>query len=207
MGVELAARGGYDPRAAISLWQKMAKASSGGPPQWLSTHPSNETRQGPRQYAPRVMPLYEQATQRAEGCEIIKFFRPSTPFRTFAHASANALRKTVVEPRGATSRDDGTALIYRPPPGPRSHQPAGLRRPRLAGRKPGASWIPSSPRPTTTRRPTTGTWASSIRSRASRSKPSTFEHPRGRALAFPVQDAVQGIVHVIGPRTAPRCRA
>ena len=65
MGVELAARGGYDPRAAISLWQKMAKASNGGPPQWLSTHPSNETRQGDlAQYASRVMPLYEQATQR-----------------------------------------------------------------------------------------------------------------------------------------------
>ena len=65
MGVELAARGGYDPRAAISLWQKMAKASNGGPPQWLSTHPSNETRQGDlAQYAARVMPLYEQATQR-----------------------------------------------------------------------------------------------------------------------------------------------
>ena len=65
MGVELAARGGYDPRAAITLWQKMAKASNGGPPQWLSTHPSNETRQGDlAQYAARVMPLYEQATQR-----------------------------------------------------------------------------------------------------------------------------------------------
>ena len=58
MGVELAARGGYDPRAAITLWQKMAKASNGGPPQWLSTHPSNETRQGDlAQYAARVMPL------------------------------------------------------------------------------------------------------------------------------------------------------
>jgi predicted Zn-dependent protease len=66
IGVELAALGGYDPRAAISLWQKMAKASSGAPPQWLSTHPSNETRQQDlQQYAARVMPLYEQATQRA----------------------------------------------------------------------------------------------------------------------------------------------
>lgn len=66
IGVELAARGGYDPRAAISLWQKMAKVSNGAPPQWLSTHPSNETRQQDlQQYAARVMPLYEQATQRA----------------------------------------------------------------------------------------------------------------------------------------------
>jgi predicted Zn-dependent protease len=65
IGVELAARAGYDPRAAIVLWQKMAKASEGAPPQWLSTHPSNETRQQDlRVYAERVMPLYEQATQR-----------------------------------------------------------------------------------------------------------------------------------------------
>lgn len=64
IGVELAARGGYDPRAAVVLWQKMAKANSNQPPQWLSTHPSNESRQQDlAQYAARVMPLYEQATQ------------------------------------------------------------------------------------------------------------------------------------------------
>ncbi|HMV18245.1 MAG TPA: M48 family metallopeptidase [Rhodocyclaceae bacterium] len=62
IGVELAARAGYDPRAAIVLWQKMAKVSNGAPPQWLSTHPSNETRQADlQQYAARVMPLYEEA--------------------------------------------------------------------------------------------------------------------------------------------------
>jgi predicted Zn-dependent protease len=63
IGVELAARSGYDPRAAISLWQKMAKASGGGgPPQWLSTHPSASSRQQDlAAYAARVMPLYEQA--------------------------------------------------------------------------------------------------------------------------------------------------
>lgn len=66
MGVELAARAGFDPRAAISLWQKMAKVSNGAQPQWLSTHPSNETRQRDlSEYAARVMPLYEQATQHA----------------------------------------------------------------------------------------------------------------------------------------------
>jgi predicted Zn-dependent protease len=63
IGVELAARAGYDPRAAVSLWQKMAKASGGGgPPQWLSTHPSAGSRQQDLgAYAARVMPLYEQA--------------------------------------------------------------------------------------------------------------------------------------------------
>ena len=59
IGVELAARAGYDPAAAISLWQKMARASSGGPPQWLSTHPSNATRiDDLKDYAERVRPLY-----------------------------------------------------------------------------------------------------------------------------------------------------
>jgi predicted Zn-dependent protease len=63
MGVELAARAGYDPRAAIALWQKMAKLSSGGaPPQLLSTHPSNDTRiKDLEVFAQRVLPLYEQA--------------------------------------------------------------------------------------------------------------------------------------------------
>jgi len=61
IGVELAARAGYDPRAALTLWQKMAQASSGGPPEWLSTHPSNETRLRELQvYVQKVMPLYEK---------------------------------------------------------------------------------------------------------------------------------------------------
>ncbi|MGF1643143.1 MAG: M48 family metallopeptidase [Thiotrichales bacterium] len=62
IGVELAARAGYNPRAAISLWEKMNKASGNGPPQFLSTHPSPTTRmQDLDDYSRRVMPLYEQA--------------------------------------------------------------------------------------------------------------------------------------------------
>jgi predicted Zn-dependent protease len=62
IGVELAARAGYDPRAAISLWQKMAKAGGGGPPEFLSTHPSHETRLADlREYSRKVMPLYQKA--------------------------------------------------------------------------------------------------------------------------------------------------
>jgi predicted Zn-dependent protease len=62
IGVELAARAGYDPRAAISLWQKMIKASGGGPPQLLSTHPAPEARiQDLQEYSARVMPLYQAA--------------------------------------------------------------------------------------------------------------------------------------------------
>jgi len=63
MGVELAARAGYDPRAAIALWQKMSQLSqSGAPPKILSTHPSNEERIQDLQVSiVKVMPLYEQA--------------------------------------------------------------------------------------------------------------------------------------------------
>ncbi len=65
IGVELAARAGYDPRAAITLWQKMAQASgSGGPPGFLSTHPTAADRiQDLQKYAAQVMPIY-QSTQR-----------------------------------------------------------------------------------------------------------------------------------------------
>lgn len=63
IGVELAARAGYDPRAAITLWEKMTKTGGGSaPPQWLSTHPSHETRiRDLQDYSQRVLPLYEQA--------------------------------------------------------------------------------------------------------------------------------------------------
>ncbi len=65
VGVELAARAGYDPRAAVALWQKMAKQSNGAPPQWLSTHPSYATRQQElARDAQRVMPLYQAAQKR-----------------------------------------------------------------------------------------------------------------------------------------------
>jgi predicted Zn-dependent protease len=60
IGVELAARAGYDPRAAVTLWQKMMKQGEGQPPQWLSTHPSHQSRiQDLQNYAQRVMPLYQ----------------------------------------------------------------------------------------------------------------------------------------------------
>lgn len=62
VGVELAARAGYDPRAVLTLWQKMEKAGGSSPPQWLSTHPSHETRQRDlADYSQRVMPLYQAA--------------------------------------------------------------------------------------------------------------------------------------------------
>jgi predicted Zn-dependent protease len=63
IGVELAARAGYNPQAAVGLWEKMAKLSGGGqPPKFLSTHPSHEDRiKDLRIYAEKVMPLYQAA--------------------------------------------------------------------------------------------------------------------------------------------------
>lgn len=65
MGVELAARAGYDPRAAITLWQKMARIDGNRPPEFLSTHPAPETRmQDLARTSELVMPLYRQSSQR-----------------------------------------------------------------------------------------------------------------------------------------------
>ncbi len=62
VGLDIAARAGYDPRAGIVLWQKMALASKGAPPQWLSTHPAGANRIAEIQrHLPEVMPLYAQA--------------------------------------------------------------------------------------------------------------------------------------------------
>jgi predicted Zn-dependent protease len=66
IGVELAARAGYDPRAAASLWQKMQKLGGSQPPQFLSTHPSTASRIADvTQDAQKVMPLYQAATKSA----------------------------------------------------------------------------------------------------------------------------------------------
>jgi len=44
VGMELAARAGYNPMAGITLWEKMGRLVKGAPPQWLSTHPASDTR-------------------------------------------------------------------------------------------------------------------------------------------------------------------
>jgi len=66
VGLELAARAGYDPRAAVAVWQKMSKLSQGAgkgqPPQFLSTHPAHDTRiKQIEANLPKVMPLYRKA--------------------------------------------------------------------------------------------------------------------------------------------------
>ncbi len=59
MGLELAARAGYNPEAAVSLWQKMTAANQNSQPEFLSTHPSSTNRIKDLQaLTPKVMPLY-----------------------------------------------------------------------------------------------------------------------------------------------------
>lgn len=64
IGLELMARSGYDPNAAVTLWQKMSKAGGGGPPEFLSTHPSGESRiRDLEKNVPLVLPLYQAAAK------------------------------------------------------------------------------------------------------------------------------------------------
>ena len=66
VGMDLAARAGYEPRAGISLWQKMLQASKGAPPQFLSTHPAGQTRiRDIEAKLPKVQPLYARADKPA----------------------------------------------------------------------------------------------------------------------------------------------
>jgi len=65
IGVELAARGGYDPKAAVTLWQKMASLGGEEPMKFMSTHPSSSERIADlSDYAQRVDPLYQQTRKK-----------------------------------------------------------------------------------------------------------------------------------------------
>ena len=62
IGIELAAKAGYNPSAAVTLWEKMGAAGGEGPPQFMSTHPSPTNRQETlRQLAPQMMEYYRAA--------------------------------------------------------------------------------------------------------------------------------------------------
>ena len=64
VGMDLAARAGYDPAAGVTLWQKMMAANKGAPPQWMSTHPASDTRIREIQAKlPKVQPLYDKAAR------------------------------------------------------------------------------------------------------------------------------------------------
>ena len=63
IGIELAAKAGFDPSAAATLWQKMGRVGGSAPPQFMSTHPAPQNReQSLRQRAGALMPVYRSAT-------------------------------------------------------------------------------------------------------------------------------------------------
>jgi len=62
VGVQLAARAGYDPHAAVTLWEKMGKLGGGHQPEFLSTHPSPENRAAKlKEMAAKLDPVYQEA--------------------------------------------------------------------------------------------------------------------------------------------------
>lgn len=62
VGQQLMAQAGFDPRAAVGLWQNMAAAGGNRPPQWLSTHPDPQSRlKEMSNRAAGLMPAYQQA--------------------------------------------------------------------------------------------------------------------------------------------------
>jgi len=64
IGILLAADAGYDPREAVALWERMAQMSGGGAPaEFMSTHPSHETRIDQlKQWMPEAMAIYQTKT-------------------------------------------------------------------------------------------------------------------------------------------------
>lgn len=64
VGMELAARAGFDPAAGVSLWRKMIGVNKNAPPQFLSSHPAGATRiKDIEDKLPKVAPIYARASK------------------------------------------------------------------------------------------------------------------------------------------------
>src|SRR6185503_11432024 len=64
VGLELMAKAGYDPRAAVRVWKKMSQMAGGQPPEWLSIHPSHETRiEDLESRMTEALAIYEKSTR------------------------------------------------------------------------------------------------------------------------------------------------
>ena len=95
IGIELAARAGFDPRSAVTLWEKMAKLGGGGQPEFLSTHPSPQNRAARlKELGERVQPLYLAAR---EG--------KATDAPSFLSVKEGANERTVTKP-GEMTREE-----------------------------------------------------------------------------------------------------
>jgi predicted Zn-dependent protease len=102
IGIELAARAGFDPRAAVTLWQKMAKLSGGQGSEFLSTHPSPQNRIARlNELVAKVDPYYVEAKSRpANG--IPDFLANANERRLDAPSREDYARKLAAEPQAMT---------------------------------------------------------------------------------------------------------
>ncbi|WP_394175944.1 M48 family metallopeptidase [Thalassotalea litorea] len=67
IGQDLMAKSGFDPKESVALWRNMAKAGGGEPPEWLSTHPSNQTRiNNLSEHLAKSEPIYAAAGARPQ---------------------------------------------------------------------------------------------------------------------------------------------
>ncbi len=73
LGLILTALGGYDPHAGAAFWERMSKANKGKPPQWLSTHPSDEKRieRMKEEYIPEAMKYRVYVTDAGEEAMVV----------------------------------------------------------------------------------------------------------------------------------------
>lgn len=68
VGIELAARAGFNPNAAVSLWEKMIQVGGSNGPEWLSTHPNPQARiAAMKAKAAKLMPVYEASRGQKQG--------------------------------------------------------------------------------------------------------------------------------------------
>jgi len=102
IGIELAARAGFDPRAAVSLWQKMAKLGGGKGSEFLSTHPSPQNRIAHlNQLVVKVDPYYRQAKAKTAH-DIPDFLGNANERRLDAPSREDYARRLATEPQAMT---------------------------------------------------------------------------------------------------------
>lgn len=133
MGLELSARAGYDPVAAVSVWEKMGQASKGAPLEFLSTHPSGATRIADiRAMLPTVHPLREQALARqgvpAMATVAVTAPSTSTGAGTALTPSSTAVTVATLSPASTSATTPAAAK----PPMP-AKSPGTSRSPKVSG--------------------------------------------------------------------------
>ena len=118
IGVELAARAGFDPHGAVNLWYKMARMDGGSTPEFLSTHPSTASRiEDLQAYSEVVAPLYQLAirAEQPPTATVAAAAVPSTPQVAYVTAGSQPLATIFVNDGRVPSNP---LLDYAVPAGP-----------------------------------------------------------------------------------------